>query len=272
MRIRAIAAADGRSAYSGSTGEDDAQPYPLDASFSNVKINGGKPVVVGTQNAVKFKVAFTVTHGADVDLTKPDTFVDVELHRGSDPAMDYTLSSENGPSCTAKSATRTDCSLMIVVDPRYDVENADAATWKAYGAVIDFSKIDPTSTDIDWSKVGLAEQDGIASTRLQRYSRLTVNAAPEPVKKGGTITVTGALTRASWDDLRYHGYTAQPVKLQFRKKGSSTYTTVKTITSSSTGSLKTTVKAASDGYFRYSFAGTSTTSAVNAAGDYVDVR
>ncbi|MFD5518689.1 hypothetical protein [Streptomyces sp. NPDC127066] len=269
--LKAIAAADGRSAYTGSTGEDDAQPYPLDASFSNAKINSGKPIVVGTQNAVKFKVTFTITHGADVDLTSPDTFVDVELYRGTDPATDYTLYSENAPSCTATSATKTDCSIMIVVDPRYDLANADAATWKAYGAVIDFSKIDPNATDIDWSKVGLAEQDGIASTKLQRYSKLTVNAAPEPVKKGKTITVTGALTRASWDDLRYHGYTKQPVKLQFRKKGSSTYTTVKTVTSSSTGSLKTTVTAASDGYWRYSFAGTSTTPTANAAGDYVDV-
>ena len=62
------------------------------------------------------------------------------------------------------------------------------------------------------------------------------------------------------------------MKLQFRKAGSSTYTTVKTIKTNSTGNLSTTVKASVDGYFRYSFAGTSTTPAVNAAGDYVDVR
>ncbi|KQX83279.1 hypothetical protein ASD48_08820 [Streptomyces sp. Root1310] len=60
--------------------------------------------------------------------------------------------------------------------------------------------------------------------------------------------------------------------LQFKKKGSTTYTTVKTVKTSSTGALKTTVKAAADGYYRYSFAGTTTTPAVSAAGDFVDVK
>jgi hypothetical protein len=62
------------------------------------------------------------------------------------------------------------------------------------------------------------------------------------------------------------------VKLQFRKKTSSTYTTIKTIKTDSTGNLKTTTTATVDGYFRYSFAGTATTPAVNATGDYVDVQ
>jgi hypothetical protein len=62
------------------------------------------------------------------------------------------------------------------------------------------------------------------------------------------------------------------VKLQFRKKGASAYTTVKSVITDGSGNLKTTVKAATDGYWRYSFAATSTTAAVNATGDYVDVR
>jgi hypothetical protein len=62
------------------------------------------------------------------------------------------------------------------------------------------------------------------------------------------------------------------VKLQFRKKGSSTYTTLKTIKTTSTGTLKTTTTATADGYYRYSFAGTTTTPGVSAAGDYVDVQ
>ncbi|NEE58470.1 calcium-binding protein, partial [Streptomyces sp. SID8455] len=111
-----------------------------------------------------------------------------------------------------------------------------------------------------------------APVRLQRFSKLTVNASPEPVRKGRTLTVTGKLTRADWETFTYRGYSKQPVRLQFRKKGATNYTTVRTVTSSSTGTLKTTVKAAADGYWRYSFAGTSTTPAVSAAGDYVDVK
>ncbi|WP_314409897.1 calcium-binding protein [Streptomyces sp. DSM 40484] len=107
-----------------------------------------------------------------------------------------------------------------------------------------------------------------------RDARLTANAAPEPVKKGKTLTVTGKLSRADWETSGGYGaYTGQKVKLQFRKKGASAYTTVKSVITDGSGNLKATVKAATDGYWRYSFAATSTTTAaVNATGDYVDVR
>lgn len=37
-------------------------------------------------------------------------------------------------------------------------------------------------------------------------------------------------------------------------------------------SLKTTVKATADGYYRYAFAGSGTSPAATATGDYVDVK
>ncbi len=45
-----------------------------------------------------------------------------------------------------------------------------------------------------------------------------------------------------------------------------------TVHTSSTGDLKTTVAASEDGYWRWNFAGTSTTPAVKATGDFVDVQ
>jgi hypothetical protein len=81
-----------------------------------------------------------------------------------------------------------------------------------------------------------------------------------------------ALSRANWDDNAYHGYAGQSVKLQFRKAGTSTCTTVKTVTTSSTGTLRTTLTASTDGYWRYAFAGTTTTASAKAAGDYVDTK
>ena len=83
--------------------------------------------------------------------------------------------------------------------------------------------------------------------------------------------MTGALSRANCDTHKYTGYSGRSVKLQYRPKNSSVYTTLKNVTTSSTGALKTTVKATADGYYRYTFPGTSTTRAVSAAGDYVDV-
>ncbi len=44
------------------------------------------------------------------------------------------------------------------------------------------------------------------------------------------------------------------------------------VRSSNTGTLKTTVKAVQDGYWRWSFAGTISTPAVNSTGDFVDVK
>lgn len=61
------------------------------------------------------------------------------------------------------------------------------------------------------------------------------------------------------------------MKLQCKKKGDSTYTTLKTVTTDSKGNLRATTKATADGCFRYSFTGTPTTPAVASAADYVDV-
>ena len=47
---------------------------------------------------------------------------------------------------------------------------------------------------------------------------------------------------------------------------------LKYVTGSSKGKLKATVKATTDGYFRFVFAGASTTAAGASAGDFVDVR
>ncbi|AZQ35577.1 hypothetical protein EJ357_20440 [Streptomyces cyaneochromogenes] len=268
-------AASGKTAFAGSTAADTGTPYALDVTFSGVKVNNGKPIVVGTTNKVTVPVTYTVTHAADVDLAAVDTWMDVEIYRGEygDPVNGNILIGDDWPVCTAASATVDTCKGTIDIYPTEELTNADATSWKALGYVIDWNEVDPFSDeDIDWSQVGVAEQDALATTKLQRFSKLTVNASPEPVKKGKTITVTGKLSRANWDTNKYAGYSTQSVKLQFRKKGSSTYTTLKTIKTNTYGDLKTTVTASTDGYFRYSFAGTSTTPAVNATGDFVDVQ
>jgi hypothetical protein len=263
-------AASGKSAYAA---EDTGVPYALDLSFSNVKINNGKPIVAGISNQVTVPVTYTVTHEAGMDLNAADFMIDVEIYRGTsydEPTK--VLFGDDWPACTPTSSTTDTCKGTIDVYPDVELVNADATTWKAGGYAIDWNDQDPLAEDIDWSKVGYTYQDGPGSTKLQRYSKLTVNASPEPVKKGKTITVTGKLTRANWETHKYAGYANQSVKLQYRKKGSDTYTTLKTIKGDSTGYLKTTTTASADGYYRYSFAGTSTTPAVSAAGDFVDVQ
>ncbi|CAM5468778.1 hypothetical protein [Streptomyces purpurascens] len=261
-----VHAGSGRSALAAAA---EGTPYALNATFSSVKVNNGKNISAGTTNLVKVPVSFKLTHGADVDIHAADFFAGIELYRGASFEESVFYFDSNDASCTDSSATVANCKATVEIDP-FALLNEDAGSWKAAGFAVAFNGEDPENPNLD--KVGVAVTDPTNSFKLQRFSKLTVNASPEPVKKGKTITVTGKLSRANWDDNKYHGYTNQSVKLQFRKKNSNTYTTVKTIKSNSTGELKTTVKASADGYFRYSFAGTTTTPAVNAAGDFVDVK
>jgi hypothetical protein len=264
---KAAHSASGKAAFS--TAAASGTPYDLDASFSNVKVNKGKNIAVGTTNLVKVPVTFTLTHGEDVDIHAPDFVAAVELYRGADFSDELWYFDSDVASCTDSSSTVASCSTTVAIDP-VELTNEDAGAWKAAGFAVAFNGEDPENPNLD--NVGVAVTDKVAAYNLQRYSKLTVNAAPEPVKKGKTVTVTGKLSRANWDDGKYHGYTNQSVKLQFRKKSSSTYTTLKTIKSDSTGNLKTTTAATVDGYYRYSFAGTTTTPGVSATGDFVDVQ
>ncbi|UKY51538.1 DUF5707 domain-containing protein [Streptomyces inhibens] len=227
-----------------------------DIQITNVAVNGGKDIAIGLADK-------TIT--VSVTATDPSGIWDADFHlwRGTDPDNPdgYIKPNEDTTpaDCVASSATTSTCSKTFTFEPDSWLTNADAGTWKVGVQV--------------WANDdSRAQRDAYTTTRLQRFSKLTVNAAPEPVAKGKTLTVTGKLTRANWDTDTYAGYTVQPVKLQFRKAGTSTYTTLKTVNTSSTGDLKTTATASVDGYWRWSFAGTSTTPAVSATGDYVDVQ
>ncbi|MCX5341804.1 DUF5707 domain-containing protein [Streptomyces atratus] len=248
-------AAKGSSKAAAATRTATAEPV-----ISKVVVNGGKDIVLGTTASKTISISVTASHASGVVGAYAD------LWHGTDPSSEDTidgaiLPNEDVATCTKVNATTSTCKLTFTIDPRYDLyKNSLAGTWHVTAGAFAGNDTDVAYTDF------------YSTARVQRLSKLTVNAAPEPVKKGGTITVTGKLSRANWEDHAYHGYTGQPVKLQFRKKTSSTYTTVKTIKTNSTGNLKTTVKASADGYWRYSFAGTSTTPAVTTAGDFVDVK
>ncbi|MFE2634130.1 DUF5707 domain-containing protein [Streptomyces scopuliridis] len=223
--------------------------------ISKVVVNGGKPIVVGTTATKKVSIAITASHPSGI--ADAATFLWFNKDAATDTYYGFDQN-EDAATCKAASATTSTCTLSVTVDPWY-LTNTAATYWKTAALVL--------SNDVQ-----VTENYTAAQIRMQRLSKLDVNASPEPVKKGGTLTVTGKLSRANWETGTYKGYATQDVKLQFRKKSSSTYTTVKTVKGSSTGTLKTTVKAVEDGYWRWSFAGTASTPAVNATGDFVDVR
>ncbi|MDX3585223.1 hypothetical protein [Streptomyces europaeiscabiei] len=266
----AVTAGNGPSAFGAAT-TADATAGP-DVSFSAMKVNGGKPIVVGATKKRTVPVTYTLTHAADVDIADEDFANGPFLYLKSLPAsLEDTLENpvlfgDEAASCAATSPTTANCKAVIDIRPGDgELVNAYAKTWKAGGLAIQF--------DEDAADMGETWQGGLGTAKLQRETRLTgANAAPEPVKKGKTITVTSKLTRANWDTNKFPAYGGQSVKLQFKKKGTSVYKDVKTVKTSSAGALKTTVKATVDGTYRFVFAGSSGTAAVTSAADAVDVK
>ncbi|MFE3162098.1 hypothetical protein [Streptomyces sp. NPDC059224] len=236
----------------------DAATASGGTAFSDVVVNGGRPVVLGLTTRRTVTISWTAADPDGVAASWAYLW-----HGPNTDDADGILPLYPQPgTCTAASADRTTvtCKVSFAVDAARDFRhNALAGTWKVLAGAQD--------TGDDWT-----ETDVAGTARVQRLARVTVNAAPEPVKKGRTVTVTGGLTRADWESGGYAGYRGQPVRLQFRKKGSSTYTTLKTVTSGSRGALRTTTTARTDGFFRFLFPGTATTGPATAAGDFVDVR
>lgn len=227
-----------------------------DIKIQNVTVNGGKDIVVGTTTKT---ISVSITASAPSGIKNVSLVLFHGTHLNTSPYNGVLNPTTNQADCRVVNAATSTCKETVSGNPVL-LTNATAGTWKVY--VVAYAK-----------NGEYAYSDPFSSVRILRNSRLTVKPSPKPVRKGKTVTVTGELTRASWwDDLEYHGYTGRPVKLQFRKRGTSTYTTVRTTYSDSHGNLKSTAKATVDGYWRYYFAGTSTTPAVKAAGDYVDVR
>ncbi|WP_328502622.1 hypothetical protein OG828_27645 [Streptomyces sp. NBC_00457] len=258
------AASDDTSAFA------TAAAYVLDASFSNVKVNSGKDITVGTTAIVKVPVSFTLTHGADVDIHAADFVAAVQLYRGTsfgDSVSDFT---STDATCTDSSATVASCKATVAIDPFY-LFNDDADAWKAAAFAVAYNGEDPDEPE-DPDNIGVVVKDPTNSFRFLRQSQLTVDAAPEPVKKGKTITIKGNLTHANWDNSRYVGFGNQSVVLQFRKKGTTNYTNVKGIKTRTQGKLVTTVKASIDGYYRFQFKGTTAMAPITVAGDFVDVK
>ncbi|MEU6395318.1 hypothetical protein [Streptomyces sp. NPDC046939] len=253
---------------------DPGQAYALDVKFSKVSVNKGKPLVAGASAKGSVPVTYTVKYGTDPGIWADDFMLGINLFWSAADGSDGNFLGTGISHCKDVSVGVADCTTTLAFDPKLDLMNSDAgAKWNVEGLAIAPNGQDLESDNVNWSKVGIAEQFNVAKkAAFQRYSKLTTNAAPEPIKKGKTLTVTGSLVRANWDTNKYAGYTKQKVTLQYRKKTSSTYSNVKTITSDSRGNLKTTVKASADGYYRYKFAGTSTTPAATSASDFIDVR
>jgi hypothetical protein len=223
-------------------------------SVSGVSVNHNKDVVVGTTGSYTVPLTYTLNHTGDLGAYGTAAVI---YHGTSIDDATWGFSSDDAATCAEVSATALKCSTTVTFLPA-ELLNIDAGTWRVGVVVV-----------TDEEEVTL---ENVGTRKVLRTSKVTADAAPEPVKKGATITVTGKLTRADWDTNTYAGYGGQSVVLQYRPKTSDTYTNVKGIKSTSTGALKTTVKASAGGYYRFVFNGSATGGKATATGDYVGVQ
>ncbi|MEU6127135.1 hypothetical protein [Streptomyces sp. NPDC047123] len=222
------------------------------ASFTRVQVNGGKPIVIGVSDEVAVPASFRVTAAHKVKWT------DVFLYRGN--TIDRLWHSISTNDCVQDGSGACDMKETMYFDPSvWDMVNSEAGAWKVAGEV----SFRSGGGDID--------DEGLTAY-VKRNSRLTVNATPEPAAKGGTITVTGKVTRANWETRKYGSYADRLVTLQFKPAGATSYTTVKKVHANGSGALRTTVKAAKTGTWRWVYYGNTTTGPSTSTGDNVVVR
>ncbi|MEU3553726.1 calcium-binding protein [Streptomyces fragilis] len=230
-------------------------------TVSGVSVNGGNSASVGTTNTQTITVKWKVSGGSTLYGSHASIWRGTDLEDGLEQFMTSEEFNADIDPCVQSGTTTFNCTATFRIDPQYDLTNADAGAWK-----ISLWAFTDADTDVD--------TDNAKTWYLKRLSRLSTDAAPEPVAKGKTITITGTLTRANWDTHKYAGYTQQTVRLQERSLTGSYATTSShsTGTGSQAGVEKQTRTATTDRCYRYKFEGTTTTPPVTATGDCVDVR
>ncbi|MEV0444565.1 hypothetical protein AB0I84_32030 [Streptomyces spectabilis] len=221
------------------------------ASFTRVQVNGGKPIVIGVKEAA-VPASFRMT------TSRKGKWPAVFLYRGNtDNLLWHSIGTSD---CHQVSAGVCDFNETMSFDPTvWDMRNSEAGAWKVA------AKVSFKGGDSDTDKVG-------RTVYVKRNSRLSVNAAPEPVAKGKTITVTGKVTRANWETKNYAPYGSRLVSLQFKPSGATSYTTVKKVHAGGSGALRTTVKASKTGAWRWAYYGNTTTGPSTSAADNVVAR
>jgi hypothetical protein len=221
-----------------------------DIKIKKVVVNGGKNVVIGTKLAKKITIRITFRDNSGI---KSAYFDPMSWQSG----LGIVEPDEVGVVCTASSKTTSVCTQTFIADPKlsdqnpddYSVTglmNRDAGKWQLYA--------EGHARDGNYLL-----EDTAGWFYVKRASRLTATTTVTTVRRGSEIKIKGKLTRANWERRSYRPYTKQKVRLQFKKAGTSSYRTVKTVKSGSKGGVSATVTVSAAGSWRWYFPATTTT-------------
>ncbi|NKZ06711.1 hypothetical protein [Actinomadura latina] len=98
------------------------------------------------------------------------------------------------------------------------------------------------------------------------------NAAPEPIRKGRTLYVSGRLFRVNNLGTGYTSYSGKAMRVYFRPKGAKSWTYMGSAKTARDGRFRKGFTAKRDGTWRAYFAGTSNFDKQKSRDDYIDVR
>ncbi|MFJ7156178.1 hypothetical protein ACIQUQ_14680 [Streptomyces sp. NPDC101118] len=172
--------------------------------------------------------------------------------------------------------------IVHVTAPADCVKRAGSTTWDCTAGFdlsgrnhLGLNKLAGTWSVAAWALAadgkGLFSGPVAGTATIKRASFLTANATPEPVTAGAKVTVKGTLTGSAWEYGAATALPSQKVDLQFRKSGSTTWTTVGSGTTDAGGAVTVSATATVDGGWRFKYAGTSTSASKSSSTDYVDV-
>jgi hypothetical protein len=128
--------------------------------------------------------------------------------------------------------------------------------------------VDTCNSDFDCTSTLLVKS--FTLKRRTTWQTASVDATPEPARRGSTIALRGRLLVVNWDARRYVGYGGRSVSVEFRTATGS-YSRVKTATTDSNGWVRTTVTATQTGAWRLRYGGNDVAGAATAVGDTVAV-
>lgn len=226
------------------------------ASRSEIWIDGTSVTVQPIKSSGKSKVTIKVNFGGTSGFVLDETF-EPSVILQSDVGYDFAY-------FDLEPTSKADIWTATYYLPNY---SQVGKWWLGVSAWADWANGDWDTYDKEFQQ----------SFNVQRPSKLTLNATPEPVDKGDRVTVTGRLqllrfkyeyagSGAYWSNL-----SSQKVKLYFDPTGSEPRRYVTTVTTNSSGVYSWTWKASRTGIWSAEYAGTASRAFVKSAGDKIVV-
>lgn len=131
--------------------------------------------------------------------------------------------------------------------------------------------------DLPWPTGDLLSSSGSDHVDVRQKTTISLfNAAPEPVRKGATLTVSGTLKHFVWSSRgpwgSWEALSGQTVFLYLQPRGARTWTYMATARTDRYGRVRRGFKASRDGTWMARYKGNTTYMPGSSAADYVDVR